>query len=187
MRLSKLGVLSAVSGLALLAGTGVALAKSTGAKSTEQVFPIAPGVKLVVTSQGLRTPVLVQTSSMPVLMPIMPNPFAMMQQIAQTLTAAQQSLMQESFMPVALPTLPRGASAVVITSFSNGRGTYTQRIVYPADGGAPQVHVSTVGDARNGDWSKPAVLPETLQLRPVTVPSAVSPRPRLVLADDATN
>jgi hypothetical protein len=164
LRFSKLGILGAASGLALLASSGVALAKSR-----TQVIQLAPGVKLVIS----------QDMTKPVVMPIPPvsNPLDFMRQISQTL-AVQQMLMQDSFMPIALPPIPHGASSVIVTSFNDGKGSCTQRIVYPANGDAPQVQTRTVGDVCQAAGFTPAALPRA------TVPSSPISQPGLVLADD---
>lgn len=71
--------------------------------------------------------------------------------------------------------MPQGASSVVVTSFSDGRHSCTQRMVYSGNGQAPVIHIS--GDACG------AVAPN--RMVPAAVPERVAPRghgPRLIEA-----
>ncbi len=170
MRISNLGVLAAISGAALLAGAGVARAQGP-----VQVIPVAPGISLVVSQSAAPAP-----------MPVLASSFAALQQAELALAEANMSLAQAALQPVDMPAMPPGAQAVTVVSFSDGTHSCTQRIIYPANGGAPQVQLTSAG----GECQAPAFRDK---LRPMAEPlpsAALPPRhtapPRLILADAAT-
>lgn len=167
--ISKFGIATVVSAAALLAGISHA-----SAQGVTQVIPVAPGVSLVITAQNMVPPAV-----MPV--PPMPDPYVMIRQIEQTLAQAQQNMVQTGLTPVAFPALPQGAGAVVVSSFSDGAGSCTRRVIYPADGGAPLVKVSSTGNACEAAGLETTALPAVSPLPPATVPQHAAP-PRLVLA-----
>ena len=170
----------------LFLSTGIAAAallsvpEAARAQNVTQVIPVAPGINLVVTTPGAAPPLIV--------MP-MPDPVALIQQTERSLEAAQASMLQQVGMlqqdlpQMAMPSIPQGAAAIVVTSFSDGQGVCTQRTVYPANGGAPQVDVSaTDGPCKMIGFK---VTPTISPLPPAATPAAPDRRPQLVVADAA--
>jgi hypothetical protein len=90
----------------------------------------------------------------------MPSPVAMIRQMDQMMADMERSFAAPAWLDpnrtieAAMPGLPQPGGAivgplagVVVTSFSDGHGTCTQRITYKGDGSAPVVQVSSTGDA----------------------------------------
>lgn len=170
----------------LFLSTGIAAAsllavpEAARAQNAAQVIPVAPGINLVVTTFGGAPPPIVMQ---------MPDPIALIQQTERNLEVAQASMLQQVGMlqqnlpRMAMPSIPQGTAAIVVTSFSDGHGICTQRTVYPANGGAPQVDVSATDGACKmiGVKATPTVSP----LPPASTPAAPVRKPQLVLADAA--
>ena len=154
------------------------------AQDAEQVIPIAPGVSLVVTSPDM--------ASQGALQPLpMPDPAALIQAAEQNMESIQADMlravmMQEGLIPASVPSIPPGAAAVVVTSFSDGHGICSQRIVYPRNGGAPQVQISASSGTCGMSGVKPAAVTPVVSPRPPALtPRAPVSNPHLVLADAA--
>jgi hypothetical protein len=169
-RIGSAGVLSAA---ALLAVAGV-----THAQSMQEVVT-GPGVVLVVPA-GAAAP--------------MPDPVAMIQQMdaqmAQMSAQMQAQLQQAAALQATMPAMPvaNGSySGVVVTSFSDGQHSCTERVVYPASGSAQQVQVSETGNACGSLGGVPGVTPTAAPVRAVPIPTAApalqKPAP-LVIADN---
>jgi hypothetical protein len=178
MRMSKLFSLASMSGLAMLAGIGTAMAQNAPA---EQVI-MAPGIVVLVNPQ---------TAAVPVVAP-MADPFAMIrqmdaqmdqmnQQMSQIMQAAQHDLQQGVPNGALTPAALGGngnAAGVFVTTFSDGQNTCTQRIIYPGNGAPAKIEVSQTGNACNAmHWMTPAgatpsALPNTTQpARPALPPT----------------
>lgn len=170
MHIPKLGVLAAVSGAALLAGVGVARAQGP-----VQVIPVAPGISLVVSQSATPPP-----------MPVLASPFAALQQAELALAEVNMSMAQAAFQPVDMPAMPPGAQAVTVVSFSDGTHSCTQRIIYPANGAAPQVQLTSMGGACQAPAFRGKVQPMAEPLPPAALPRQHAAQPSLILADAAT-
>jgi hypothetical protein len=116
-------------------------------------------------------------------LPVMPDPQAMIQQIDAMMAQAQQeaAAMQAQFAALQQPAAQSGG--VVITTVSDGTHSCTQRILYPSDGGRPQIELtSTANGCALEGLGRPA--PATPVLLPTTklAPAA----PRLIEAENST-
>jgi hypothetical protein len=167
---------------ALLAGVGAAGAQNAAA---QQVVQMAPGFVLVVPAGTV-----VQNAA-PV---AMPDPVAMIRemdaQMAQMDAQMQAQLQQAAALQAAMPAMPVGNGAysgVVVTSFSDGQHSCTERVVYPASGAAEKVQVSETGNACGSLGAVPGVTPTAAPIRAVPIPTAApalqKPAP-LVIADN---
>jgi hypothetical protein len=111
--------------------------------------------------------------------PDMPSPAAMIRQMDQMMADMQRSVASPAWadpsraIGAAMQDMPQAGgrvSGVVVTSFSNGHGTCTQRVTYSGNGAAPVVQVSSTGNACAAA-GVPAASPE------VTTPSGTAPSP----------
>jgi hypothetical protein len=108
----------------------------------------------------------------------MPSPAAMILQMDQLMADMQRSFASPAWadpnraIEAAMQGMPQAGgqvSGVVVTSFSNGHGTCTQRVTYTGNGAAPVVQVSSTGDACAAAGA-PAPLPSAS-------PEVTSPHP----------
>jgi hypothetical protein len=162
MQKSRIAVIGAVASLALLAGVGVTFAKSPLARYSRVIEVPPDAVVLVLPGATLSPPQSVLDADFPF-------PAALMQQVNQMMVDAQRAFAEPSWVArdrtidAALQQMPRGdgpVSGVVVTSFSNGHGTCTQRVTYGGNMAAPKVEVSSTGNAC-AEAGMPAAIPAT--------------------------
>ncbi len=143
---SRGALVGAMAAAALLAGVGAGFAQSQP-PAASRLIAVPPGAVVLVLPAGtVAGPA--EEAAFP--FPDMPSPFAMIRQMDQMMADMQHSFALQA---AALRDLPEGAlpqaagsvAGVVVTSFSNGHGTCTQRITYRGDGSAPVVQVSSSG------------------------------------------
>lgn len=192
MRKFRTAILGAAASLALVGAVGAAYAQSQGtsqAAAQGRVIEVPPGA-VVIVLPGAAMPMMPfsAASSVPValagpgadaMLPFAPIPgpvAAMMRQadqmMNQMMVSAQRTLAAPPWMApdrtieAAMRQMPLDGTVrgVVVTSFTDGHGTCTQRTTYTGDGAAPVVHVSSAGNA--------------CASMPITSPS-VQPSPRL--------
>jgi hypothetical protein len=148
MRMNRVGLIGAVSALAILAVSGQAKAQS----APPQVVTMPPGFVAVVAPDG--SAMLVPAAD--VAMPALPDPFAMMRQMQAQMQAqmnAQLAAMQAAqaggpdVVQTALGQMPAvngPVAGVSVMTVSDGKSTCTERVVYPANGG--KVEISAAGN-----------------------------------------
>jgi hypothetical protein len=149
--------LGAAASVAMLTATATAFAQSGPAPRTRLIQVPQGAVVLVLQPGQMQTVPFTGGPAFDAAFPVpaMPDPVTMIRQMdarmdqmmAETRAAfgAQDRLIEAAMngTPVAGP----GVRGVVVTSFSDGHGTCTRRVVYGGDGGAPKVEVSSTGDA----------------------------------------
>jgi hypothetical protein len=146
MSAPRSALIGAMASAALLAGTAAGFAQNSAPEGS-RLIAVPPGaVVLVLPAGAVAGPA--QDVAFP--FPDMPPPFAMMRQMDQMMADMQHDFALQA---AALRDAPEGAlrqvggpvAGVVVTSFSDGHGTCTQRITYRGDGSAPVVQVSSTG------------------------------------------
>jgi len=154
----------------LFGAMGIALAVACVAHAQSvQVISVGPGVALVVPAQAAPA--------------MLPEPVAMMQQMDAMM---QAQLQQAAAMQGAMPVASGSYSSVVVTSFSDGQHSCTERVVYPGNGAAAQVQVSQTGNACASlgvQDAQPASAPVRAVPIPTSSPAIQKPSP-LVIADN---
>jgi len=158
----------------LFGALGVALAAACVAHAQSvQMISVGPGVVLVVPA-GTAAP----SAAVP-----MPDAMAMMQQMDAQMDAMMQAQLQQA---AAMPAANGSYSGVVVTSFSDGQHSCTERVVYPGNGAPAQVQISETGNACGGlgvQGAQPASAPVRAVPLPTTSPALQKPAP-LVIADN---
>jgi hypothetical protein len=162
MRSTRTALLGAVAAIALL-GAGTAFAQS-GANAETRVIQVPKGAVVLVLPPGTIFP-SAGMFGLPAQGPAVDAgfPFAAMPDAARLIRQMNDQMnemmsrMQRAFAAPAFTapdrtieaTLPAGGNvqSVVVTSFSDGHGTCTQRITYAGNGAAPKVEVSSTGNA----------------------------------------
>ena len=196
--MSKLrtALLGAIASVALLGGASAAFAQSRSGET--RTIQVPAGAVVIVLPPGMVAPRIAGMSGGPavvardrplqVALPMggMPDAFAMMRHMEQLMNqsdavfnapmfdmASQQRLMEAAMRGVGaqMGTLPDGAQGVVVTSFSDGHGSCTRRVVYSGHG-APTVQVSSTGGAACG---APGLSPTAT--RPAAQPDVTPPAP----------
>jgi hypothetical protein len=159
MRKFTTALLGAAASAAMLTASAAAFAQ-TGPAPRTRVIQVPEGAVVLVLQPGqMQTmPFAAPAFDTDIAFPAMPDPLTMIRQMdaqmdqmmAQTRAAfgAQNRLVEAAMngMPVTGP----GVRSVVVTSFSDGHGTCTRRVVYGGDGAAPKVEVSATGNAACG-------------------------------------
>jgi hypothetical protein len=176
MKASRTALIGAAASVALL-GTAAAGFAQSPSSPQGRMIEVPPGaVVLVLPAGAVQAPAV--DAAFP--FPDMPSPVAMIRQMDQMMADMQRSFANPGWLdgnrPIdaAMPGMPQpdGAVAgVVVTSFSDGHGTCTQRVTYKGDGSAPVVQVSSTGDACSsaGVPATPSAAPE------VQMPSHAAP------------
>jgi len=148
MRASRTLVIGAVASAALIGSVAAGFAQS----------PSAQGRRLIEVPPGAVVLVLPATGPLDAAFPFpdMPSPAAMIRQMDQMMADMQRSFGSPAWIDpnrtidAALRDMPQANGAVsgmVVTSFSDGHGTCTQRVTYTGNGAAQTVQVSSTGDA----------------------------------------
>jgi hypothetical protein len=149
MTASRRALIGVAASVALLGTVAVGYAQSPTQQG--RVIQVPPGAVVLVLPAGAAQAPAFDTS-----FPFadMPSPIAMMRQMDQMMAEMQRGFAAMPAFPgamdAALPGVPQSGgrvAGVVVTSFSNGHGTCTQRITYNGDGTAPVVQVASTGDA----------------------------------------
>lgn len=164
MKTSRTALIGAVASVALLGTAAVGFAQSP-TQQQGRVIQVPPGaVVLVLPAGAVAAPAF--DTGFP--LPDMPSPAAMIRQMDQMMADMQRSFAAPAWIDpnrtieAAMHGLPGAGgpvAGVVVTSFSDGHGTCTQRITYKGDGSAPVVKVSSTGNAC-ASAGMPAATPE---------------------------
>jgi hypothetical protein len=156
----KASRIAAVASVALFGTAAAVFAQSPAPQGSRTIEVPSGAVVLVLPAGSVAGPAF--DTGFP--FPDMPSPVAMIRQMDQMMANMQRGFaMQEAAMRD-LPQIGDGVaggavSGVVVTSFSNGHGTCTQRITYSGNGAAPIVQTSSTGDGCAGTGT-PASSPE---------------------------
>jgi hypothetical protein len=138
--------------MALLGTAAAGFAQSPSAPQG-RVIEVPPGAVVLVLPAGSVAAPAFHTAFPS---PDMPSPVAMIRQMDQMMAEMQRGFANPAWLDpnraieAAMHGMPQAggpAAGVVVTSFSDGHGTCTQRITYKGDGSAPVVQVSSTGDA----------------------------------------
>jgi hypothetical protein len=184
MKASRTALIGAVASAALL-GTAAAGFAQSPTSQQGRVITVPPGAVVLVLPAGAVAAPAFDTGFG---FPDMPSPVAMIRQMDQMMADMQRSF--ASFDPnrtieAAMGGPPPAAgpvAGVVVTSFSDGHGTCTQRITYKGDGSAPVVQVASTGDAC-ASAGLPAATPA---VQTPTLPTPAHPGPHLIQVRDNT-
>jgi hypothetical protein len=156
MRKPTLAAAGAAAALALVGSAGIAAAQNPSRAS--RAIEVPPGAVVLVLPAGS----MPATSwSGPMVdaafqFAAMPDMSRMIRQMDQMMLDAQRAFANPAWTDPArtieaamrqMPAAEGPVSGVVVTSFSDGRGTCTQRVVYSGNGAAPKVNVSSTGNA----------------------------------------
>ncbi len=177
MKPSRTALIGAVASAALIGTAAVAFAQTPSAEQG-RVIQVPPGAVVLVLPAGsvpaTAMPMGPFSAAMP--FPDMPSPGMMIRQIDQMFATMQHSFDVQA---AALRSLVQSdghlggpVAGVVVTSFSDGHGTCTQRVVYRGDGAAPVVQVSSTGGA---DACHAAGLPTVTAAPQVQTPEHAAP------------
>jgi hypothetical protein len=152
MKASRTALIGAVASVALLGTAAAGFAQAPPGQQARMIA-VPPGAVVLVLPAGSMAATTLDTGFP---FPDMPSPVAMIRQMDQMMADMQRSFANPAWLDpsrtvdAALHGLPQTGGAVagvVVTSFSNGHGTCTQRITYRGDGTAPVVQVASTGDA----------------------------------------
>ncbi len=164
MKASRTVMLGAVASAGLLASMSAGFAQATP-EPGGRMIAVPPGAVVLVLPAGME-PVGAFD------MPDLPSPLAMIRQIDQQMDRMMADMQRGLATPAAAMSGEAGPVAgVVVTSFSNGHGTCTQRVTYKGDGSAPVVQIAATGDGCDG-VSLPAATPGAT---PGIVPAGSTP------------
>ncbi len=163
MRRFTTAVALGAASLALIGGAGAALAQS-GKTQHDRMIEVPPGAVVIVlpgtAAQAMSWSGPTFDAGFPLV--VMPGPQALIRQIDQQMrqmTAEMQGAFAgpargmpgwaspDRIIRAELGGIPPGVSGVVVTSFSDGHGTCTQRVIYSGNGATPKVQVSDTGGA----------------------------------------
>ncbi|MBS0562541.1 MAG: hypothetical protein JSR21_21040 [Proteobacteria bacterium] len=179
MKASRGAAVAAVASMALLASVAASFAQSPAQSDAVRgrTIQVPPGAVVIVLPPGAAAVPAGFDAGFP--FAAMPSPVAMFQEMDRMMADMQRGfaslpwLAPDRVVPAAAAGtgMPAGMSGVVVTSFSNGHGTCTQRIVYGGNGAAPQVQTVSTG----GNACAAAGLPSSVT--PAAQPQA--PRPAL--------
>ena len=155
MRKPTLAVAGAAAALALVGGAGIAAAQSPS--RANRVIEVPPGAVVLVLPAGaipaMSSPGPMVDAAFP--LPVMPGVSRMIQRMDQMMLDAQRAFASPAWTDPArtvetamrrMPGAEGPVSGVIVTSFSDGHGTCTQRVVYSGNGAAPKVNVSSTGN-----------------------------------------
>lgn len=171
MRKSRAAFLGAAASLALVGGIGATYAQGQTAEQG-RVIHVPPGAVVIVLPGGAMPMTPFSAASMAPMALAGPedgaaSPFVATPDAAVMMRQANRMLDQmmedahrafarpawiapdrtiEAAMP-GMPQLGGSVRGVVVTSFSDGHGTCTQRVTYAGNGAAPRVEVSSTGNA----------------------------------------
>ncbi|MBN9562159.1 MAG: hypothetical protein J0H14_15745 [Alphaproteobacteria bacterium] len=153
---TKLAAVGAAAALALVGSAGIAAAQSPSHAS--RVIEVPPGAVVLVLPAGsmpaISWPGPMVETAFP--MPAMPDMSRLVRQMDQMMLDAQHAFASPAWTDPArtieaamrqMPAAEGPVSEVVVTSFSDGRGTCTQRVVYSENDAAPKINVSSAGNA----------------------------------------
>lgn len=153
---TKLAIAGAAAALALIGGVGIAAAQPPS--RANRVIEVRPGAVVLVLPAG-SMPAMAWSGPMvdaAFPLPIMPDASRVIRQMDQMMLDAQRAFASPAWTDPAriieaamrrMPAAQGPVSGVIVTSFSDGRGTCTQRLVYSGNGAAPKVNVSSAGNA----------------------------------------
>jgi hypothetical protein len=161
MHASRTAAIGAVASAALVASVAAGFAQSPSAQGKMRMIDVPPGAVVLVLPAGTAAPTDVAFP-----FPDMPSPVAMIRQMDQMMANMQRAF--------ADPAAMGQVAGVVVTSFSNGHGTCTQRVTYGGNGAAPVVQVSSTGDGCAGA-GMPAAAPP-VQAPPHETPHLIEVR-----------
>lgn len=182
MRKLRNVLLGAVASVALLAGASAAYAQSGPQTRTIEV---PAGAVVIVLPQGgaMDAAFPAGSPSLDAAFPLggMADMAAMMRHMAAMMNQSDaifhepMGMDPDRLMQAAMRDMTQGMAngtmrSVVVTSFSDGRGSCTRRVVYDGSG-APKVQVSATGDASCGPLASPNAT------RPAAAPRIETPAP----------
>ncbi len=181
MSKTRIAAIGAVASLALLAGVGAAVAQNART-SQGRVIEVPPGSIVVVLPGGAMTPASFGFAPLagPTLdaafpMPALPDPGALFRQVDQMMADMQRAFSSHSWMradgttEAALREAAGPVEGMMVTSFSNGHGVCTKRVVWSGNGAAPKVNVSSTGDACAAEG-------QPVESQPVPQPTHAAPQ-----------
>ncbi len=149
MQKTRITAIGAIAALTLLGGVGATFAQS-GPAQYSRVIEAPPGVMVLVLPGAALSPPQAMIDA------DFPTPATLMQRIDRMMAEAQRAFAAPSWaardrtIDAAWRQMPLAGGSVtgmVVTSFSNGHGTCTQRVTYAGNGAAPLVEVSSTGNA----------------------------------------
>jgi hypothetical protein len=152
MTASSTALRAGVAAVALVGSVAAAMAQSS-ATERQRLIEVPPGATVIVLPAGV-APMAGAPIAAGFPFVEIPSPESMIRQIDHLMAELQDSVPAPARFGAASPTgfpgmaLPQGpVSGVVVTSYSDGHGTCTQRVTYSGNGSAPVVHVSSIGNA----------------------------------------
>ena len=157
MKASRGALVGALASAALLGSVAAGFAQSPSAQHG-RLIEVPPGAVLIVLPAGGApvTTISVTPCADEFAFPAMPSAAAMIHEMDQMMAD-----MQRAFLPPAwfspdrvieaatrgLPSVSGPFASVVVTTFSDGRGTCTERVIYDGHGAAPKMQVASSGTA----------------------------------------
>jgi len=180
MRKPNLATLSVAAALALAGTAGIAAAQTPSRAG--RVIEVPPGAVVLILPAGAaqampwpgaRLDAATLDAAFP--FPAMPDTARLVRQMDRMMLDTERAFANPAWTDPArtieaamrrMPSAEGPVSGVMVTSFSDGRGTCTQRVVYSGTGAAPKVDVSSTGNAC-GRTGNPVALPETQPSRRV--------------------
>jgi len=165
---TKLAAVGAAAALALVGTAGIAAAQSPSRAS--RVIEVPPGAVVLILPAG-SMPAMAWSGPMvdaAFPFPVMPSASRMIREMDQMMLDAQRAFATPAWTDPArtieasmrrMPAAQGPVAGVIVTSFSDGHGTCTQRVVYSGNGAAPKVNVSSTGNAC-ASIGHPAALPK---------------------------
>jgi hypothetical protein len=183
MKASRTALIGAVASVALL-GSAVAGIAQTSRPQNTRVIEVPPGAVVLVLPAGSMA-----EAPLNVAFPFadLPSPAVMVRQMDQMIVDMQRTFQGSAWtdanrtIEAALRGIPQAdgpTAGVVVTSYSDGHGTCTQRVVYRGNGATPLVQVA-------GSACATAGLPTTTT-RAVETPEPEQATPRLIHVRDIT-
>jgi hypothetical protein len=171
MRKPTLAAAGAAAALALVGSAGIAAAQSPS--RANRLIEVPPGAVVLVLPAGaipaMSSPGPMMDAAFP--LPAMPGMSRMIQRMDQMMLDAQRAFASPAWTDPArtveaamrrMPGAEGPVSGVIVTSFSDGHGTCTQRVVYSGNSAVPKVNVSSTGNAC-ACLGKPVDLPTARQ------------------------
>jgi hypothetical protein len=158
MNTSRTALIGAIGSAALLASVGAGFAQSSPAQHG-RVIAVPPGaVVLVLPAGSAADAAFADVPGMA--FPQMPSPIAMIRQMDQQMDQMMADMQRSVASPAwidpnrmidaamqGMPQQTGPVAGVVVTSFSDGHGTCTQRVTYSGNGAPPVVQISSTGNA----------------------------------------
>jgi hypothetical protein len=162
MQKARITAIGAIAALALLGGVGATFTQNAPAQYSRVIEVPAGAMVLVLRTAPQSPPQTMIDADFPTSATVMRRINQMMVDAQRTFAAPSWSA-RDRTIDAAWRQMPLAAgfvSGMVVTSFSSGHGTCTQRVTYSGDGTTPRVEVSSTGNAC-AEAGVPAAIPAT--------------------------